>query len=1346
MNLRIILLSVLFIGFTLESGAQPCPPSFERITIEDGLSQSTVRDMVEDAQGYMWFATADGLDRYDGYEITSYRHDERDSTSILSHNIQSLFIASDGRMWIAHKRGISCYDAETERFTNYPFPHTGEIYAPHAIVETDSTHLLVSSAVQMSLFNRRTGTFRVVRTFDDNYVTMLYRDARDGTILVGTDHGLCRTDASCRQFTFFPELTGMWIREVERTGEGYWISTEGQGVLLADDSFHVVRQYRKGPEPEGLPSDIVRCTHLDQQGNLWVGTIMGLAVLLPDRMTVHHYFCNEFDQKSISHNSVLSLCSDSQGGVWIGTYFGGVNYYHHLRNRFRHLRAGIGSSYLNDRTISSIVQSPGGDIWIGTNDGGINILDIVTGRISSLSMVRPGNPDLQSENVKSICFVTPDRALVGLYGGGLALVDRQRGVIRSWNTQNSALQNDYVYAIEPVGDRYWIGTLRGLALFDGERFDGVPGVEIRSEQHNMRISALLCDTRGAVWIGTMNGGLFRYDPSEGGLVSYPYAEADDGLLDEFVNCIVEAHDGTIWVGTNGGLNRLERMPDGMYALSAPVEALRNQVVYGVVEDRTGHLWVSTNRGLACYDPVRGRIRFYSVSDGLQGSQFNQYAFCMAASGEIYFGGIHGITIFDPGRLVTNPFTPTPIIKRLRLFDREVRPGDGHEVLERQISFSDRVVFTARQNVFTLEFVGINYLSCGRNTYAYKLEGFDQEWYHTDRTSVSYSNLSPGRYTFLLRAANNDGVWNDTPRRLEIRVLPVWYRSWWATLIWMTLFGGGCYYLALALRARRRIRQELADSERVARMSEQQLRFFVNVSHELRTPLTMIMLPLTEILDRGISSPWLRQQLDYIGRNARKLMQLVNQFLDYRKAELGVMKLRTCQQEVSETLTEIGLLFDRVAKRRSIEYVLDIRTGSERFIYDPEYLERILSNLLTNAFKYTPEGGRITLSAWGEEGDLVLCVSDTGKGIPTEAQARIFDRFYQQDESIDGAGIGLSFVKKLVELHHGTIRLKSAPGVGSTFTVRLPSSESAYAPDEMAQEGTVSDSALERARSNVDLLVAPPVPHRYDDAVGEERYTLLIVDDNADIRNYLYAEFSIDYRVMLASSGEEALEIVQQQSPDLIISDVMMPGMGGIRFCHAIKQNICTSHIPVILLTAKSGAESEIEGLDSGADDYIVKPFSLQVLQTKVTNTLKMRECIRARYATAERVDPTKMTFSDCDRQFLDGVIGVIERNLDNPDLGVEQISHHLLVSRTTLHMKMKAVTGGSTTDFIRKIRLEHACRLLREGRYSVSEVSAMTGFNTPSYFATTFRKYIGCLPSKYVEEGEKASERGSEQD
>ena len=718
---------------------------------------------------------------------------------------------------------------------------------------------------------------------------------------------------------------------------------------------------------------------------------------------------------------------------------------------------------MNDRTISSIVQSPGGDIWIGTNDGGINILDIVTGRISSLSMVRPGNPDLQSENVKSICFVTPDRALVGLYGGGLALVDRQRGVIRSWNTQNSALQNDYVYAIEPVGDRYWIGTLRGLALFDGERFDGVPGVEIRSEQHNMRISALLCDTRGAVWIGTMNGGLFRYDPSEGGLVSYPYAEADDGLLDEFVNCIVEAHDGTIWVGTNGGLNRLERMPDGMYALSAPVEALRNQVVYGVVEDRTGHLWVSTNRGLACYDPVRGRIRFYSVSDGLQGSQFNQYAFCMAASGEIYFGGIHGITIFDPGRLVTNPFTPTPIIKRLRLFDREVRPGDGHEVLERQISFSDRVVFTARQNVFTLEFVGINYLSCGRNTYAYKLEGFDQEWYHTDRTSVSYSNLSPGRYTFLLRAANNDGVWNDTPRRLEIRVLPVWYRSWWATLIWMTLFGGGCYYLALALRARRRIRQELADSERVARMSEQQLRFFVNVSHELRTPLTMIMLPLTEILDRGISSPWLRQQLDYIGRNARKLMQLVNQFLDYRKAELGVMKLRTCQQEVSETLTEIGLLFDRVAKRRSIEYVLDIRTGSERFIYDPEYLERILSNLLTNAFKYTPEGGRITLSAWGEEGDLVLCVSDTGKGIPTEAQARIFDRFYQQDESIDGAGIGLSFVKKLVELHHGTIRLKSAPGVGSTFTVRLPSSESAYAPDEMAQEGTVSDSALERAR-------------------------------------------------------------------------------------------------------------------------------------------------------------------------------------------------------------------------------------------------------------------------------------------
>ena len=707
---------------------------------------------------------------------------------------------------------------------------------------------------------------------------------------------------------------------------------------------------------------------------------------------------------------------------------------------------------------------------------------------------------------------------------------------------------------------------------------------------------------------------------------------------------------------------------------------------------------------------------------------------------MYFGGIRGITAFQPEKIVDNPYTPPVIITRLQLFNKKVMPGDDTHILKTNISETHSITLSAKQSMFSLDFVVPNYISGKHNVFAYMLKGYDQEWYYTNNQhTVSYSNLPAGTYRFLVKAANNDGKWNEEPTELEITVLPIWYKTWWAILLFIAVFIAITVFIFRYFWMRKSMQAELqlerVDKERLKEVNEMKLRFFINISHELRTPLTLILSPVQEMLDK-VNDRWLHKQLEHVQKSTNRLLYLVNQLMDYRRAELGVFNLKVKYNPVHEIIEKDFLFYERLAQRKKIDYNLYSEIKEKNILCDSNYLELIVNNLLSNAFKYTNEGKSITVILRHIDKNLLLQVKDTGDGIPVDKQAKIFERFYQADNEHVGSGIGLSLVQRLVELHHGRIELESREGEGSTFSVYLPTEETAYQPEEIV---TLTDS-IEKQQSyttnNQDMYI---IGTEDENAVEEEteenskqrKENILIVEDNPDIRQYLSDELGRSYHILTANNGEEALATIKEQEIDLILTDVMMPVMDGLRLCKQIKQNLRTCHIPIIILSAKADLKEQLEGLQVGADDYIPKPFSMPALTTKIKNLFRTRYRVIEHCSNSLEVEPEKVALNAMDEDFLKKAVAIVEKHIDDVEFSTDDFAREICMSRSNLHVKLKALTGSTTNDFIRKIRFNRACKLLKEKRYTVAEISTMVGFNTSSYFSSSFKKYFGCLPTEY---------------
>lgn len=1318
--------------------------SFEHIGLLQGLSQSTVVGITQDRKGNMWFATHDGLNRFDGYSFMVYQYDESDSTSISDDIIRTVMTDRGGNVWAGTHRGLSLYDMNKDAFRNFYYLPEGKETEVLHIEEWDSRFLLLNTSEGLSLFDKEKQCFQEVPSqLKGLRPTAIERDGEQ--LYLGVFRKLMVysfSDHSLDEVEWLPsEGNGRILAIFRQAKDKLWIGTEGNGLFLLNPESREVAHYRAGDK--GLSSDYIRVLALDSESQLWVGTINSLNIYNEKADWFQVYDSNPVREGTLSQASVRSVYRDAQGGMWLGTYFGGLNYYHPLKQRFQTIKHIPYHNSLSDNVVNCIREDTDGNLWIGTNSGGLNFYEKNRERYTCYSMAE----GLEYNDVKSLYIDEKNNLVyVGVQAGGLNVLDRRSGRISRYTLSNSSLQARSVYAILPGGDgTLWLGISNGdvyrYFVSSGE-FRHVPCRVGGKNYKSKGLTVMHLDVHGRLWIGGRDG--LKVYVLRGNFLEETDVLRGKALPDDMVNAIYEdSEKGRFWIGTRNGLYRIDELEKSMEHYTTK-DGLPNNVVQSVLEDASGMLWLSTDKGVSRLDMERRVFRNYSVVDGLSSNQFNSGACCFTSEGKMLFGSVDGITSFNPEALTENPYIPPTLITELQVSNKVVRPGDGTGVLKKHISETDRITLSAWQSSFMLRFAVTDYISGAHNRFAYRLDGYEDEWIYVenpDRFAV-YSNLPSGEYRFMVKAANRDGLWNEMPTVLDIEILPVWYKTWWAILLFFLLASGSVAFVIRYFWIRKsmgmQLEMERLDKEKVKEVNEMKLRFFINISHELRTPLTLIVGPMQDVLSR-VTDNWVLSRLKYVDSNAKRLLHLVNQLMDYRRAELGVFHLKVRDTDIHALVERVYLIYANLAESKGLVYSLDSEMEGETVLCDESYVELILNNLLSNAFKYTSKGS-VTVRLKKEESNLLLQVEDTGPGIPPDKQKLVFERFYQVDHEHMGSGIGLSLIKRLVDLHHGSISLDSTVGKGSVFSVCLPLSSEVYGKDEFAKESDMY-SVVPAVRSEEFLTDAADgeMLAEAGDSCAElsgKKDCVLLVEDNTDIMDYLEDGLRDFFDVLRAGNGQEALDVLQDKEVNLILTDVMMPVMDGIRLCRQVKRNLKTSHIPVIILSAKGKIEDQLDGLNVGADDYIPKPFVMGVVLAKIRNVLRTYRQAVEYYSKSLEVKPEKMAMNPLDEEFLAKAVKVVENSLDDVEFSADRFASEMNMSRSNLYLKMKAITGASTTDFIRKIRFSHACKLLEEGRYNIMEISEMVGFNTPSYFTTSFKKYMGCLPTEYVKKDE----------
>lgn len=1319
--------------------------NFRSISVNNGLSQSTVYSITQDTLGFIWMATQDGLNRYDGYSFTVYHPISGDPTSLQSNYIKSVFLDSQGQVWIGGDRGISRFDHLTNRFINFKLPRkfVGEWFVSSITEGNDNNIWISTNAGEIFVVDTSKSTIRQIFFENIKYGIKSINCLKfhNNTLYIATNAGLYSTTTN-RKAIYKINLgadTTTSINDVLIINNSLWIATEGKGVINYDlKTKSIVSFKHKVGDSQSLANNDVRTIAYDTNGNMWIGTFKGLSIFHKKSNKFQNYYHQLNSPYTISQNSIRSIFKDKQGGMWLGTYYGGVNYYHSNDLKFNNLNQNMGKVSLNDQVVNVIRQDKDGIFWIGTNDRGLNRWHPKTNRIDYYTHDEINKNSLSSNNIKSLVFANDGKLLLGTHNSGLNILEIQTGkftVLKKDLTNDRSIAGDMVYALlKDHKSRIWVGTRTGFDLFDlkTNTFRHIlldaAGKRLSSDE----ISYLMEDSKNRIWIGTTNG-VNQFYPDNYLFNVFPGSM----LSNEVVNCIIEDSKKRIWIATRYGLNLFDEEHQSFISSTQRSEFPQG-TIYGLLTDEKGNLWFSSNKGLGCFNPDRKETKWYDTKDGLQSNQFNLYSFCKAQDGMMLFGGINGISYFYPSSIKQNTINLNLKFVNLELFDKIIIPNDETGILNTHLDQTHTFELKHEHKQFSISFNTFNYISTSRTKYMYRLKGFDSKWHYTNSPKVTYSNLSVGEYSLEVMVIDPSGK-NSNVRSINIKILPPWYKSSWFIICLSILIIGVSYVIHKNISERtitlNQLKYERIERDKINYINQVKTDFFTNISHELRTPLTLILAPLEEIMSKPISDSYLKKQYQLIQYNTQKLYQLVDQLYKFRKAEAGTLRLNVEYANLVDFINEVYSSFRPLADRKQIDFRF-IHCNEEIYtFFDRDVISKILFNLLSNAFKYTRLGGIITIDLSIVTNHVVIKVADTGIGINPEFHDKIFERFYQinSKETNLGSGIGLSFTKHLIELHYGEITMDSTSGVGSSFSFNFPLDKNVYM-DDMA----VSD--LEQKLFNDNIIETD----EESDDTGQEvinpnvsKEKLLIVEDNQDIRDYLTTYFKQFYQIIAADNGQEALTVLDRENVDLIISDVMMPEVDGLHLCLKIKRNIQTSHIPIILLTAKTATFQQIRGLEFGADDYITKPFSIKLLSVKVQNILLSRKRLKEYYSNSKEIIAENIAFNTLDKQFIRHAIKIIEDNLMKTDFSVEKLSREIGMSRSNMYLKIRAITGESVTDFIKRIRFKRAVELLEERQYSIAQVAYMSGFNSPSYFSTAFKQYYGCMPKDFLERQDK---------
>ncbi|MEO1804426.1 MAG: two-component regulator propeller domain-containing protein [Bacteroidota bacterium] len=1328
--------------------------TFGHIDSKQGLSQNSVFAVIQDDDGFMWFGTRNGLNRFDGHRFRVFGQEESaEITQNLSGaDIRTLYYDSHiQKLWVCSLNGMLQYRPSTDDFRSFPFLHASKTSPQNVSVNClhrdPSGTLWAGTRNGLYRWDEREAAFLLClppRNIDKFEIKAIY-PAKEGWIWIGTNKGLFKFKSDPKGYIQFaappqdPALQQMFasdIRLICQDDQGYmWLGVQEKGMYAWKAGEKPTFFQHDPSDPFSLDNDDVRAIAKDPSGRIWIGTFSGLNIYDPLKGGFKRVRHQESNPKSLGSGSVRSIFFDKRGSAWIGTYYGGVSYWNPEAYRFSYNRPNGSPKGISHGVVSSFMEDKKGNLWVGTEGGGLNYWDRREGTFTHYKHKTGQATGLSGNNVK-IIYGGEDSLWIGTFASGLNLFHIKSGKWEYFRNQRGSipsLSHNNVYDLLEKDGHLWIATYGG----------GINRLNLRTKQFSVSqhqfddttslssnlTRVLIQDKNQNIWVGS-NRGLDRVDIQPDGSLHFTHF-----LKDRMICSMIEARDGTLWVGTyQEGVWVLDKNRQTVHHFTKE-EGLPGQAVFGLLEDKKGRIWVSTEKGLAKIDRRDLSIVDYNYSDGIENLEYNFHAYYKTQSGEMFFGGTQGFTSFFPDQIRTNTFVPPVVFSEFSYLNTLVKPGDETGLLQQSINETQQLTFLYGQADFAINFAALDFLNPQNNQYAVKLEGLDKDWrYSKGETEASYNLQNWGNYTLRLKGGNNDGIWNQNERTIRIKVLPPPWRTTTAYIIYGSVLILLVSFGFWLIQMRQNLQFEKVMKTQQEALHQAKLRFYTNVTHELRTPLTLILGPIEELLE-GNTSIQDAQKLGSIRQNAQRLLRLVNQLLNFRSLEHDHKQLEVAEGNIVKFLREISLSFYDQARLHDIQFTFHSQLDEIALWYDRDKLEKVFYNFLSNAFKFTPRGGSISMAILDMPQEVQVKVCDSGPGIPVGTQQSIFERFYHQnpvkEAQQESSGIGLALSKQLVEMHGGTIDIANLPDSGACFTIHFSKGHNHFNPEELLSsfrdsediDGYFLKTVQDKASEKVDPLT--------DLKQEGEQISLLIVEDNEDVRSYIKEVFEPHFQIEEASNGREGLKKVKTSTPDLIISDVMMPEMDGIQMCHQLKSQLETSHIPIILLTARTGQIFRVQGIETGADAYITKPFSPYELKLQVKNLLELRNRIRQRFQSVLKLEPGEITVTSSDQAFITQAIEVVEKYMEDPDFLVETFARELAVSRPLLFTKMKAITNQTPNNFVKALRMKRSAQLLIQADWGVAEIAYQVGFRDARYFSKCFYKEFGMTPSEY---------------
>lgn len=1346
-------------------------------SIDADITQRAITTIFNDNEGYLWIGTyGDGLFRYNSVDFKNYKQKLNfKENSLNSSIIFSALQDKQHKIWIGTQYGINLYNRDLDRFESIDLLKDGKVenFEIHAITEYNEDVLLLGTYHNgLYKFDKKDFTHELIPYYDKKPVSDLLINTivklSNGRVLIGTNDGL---------MTFDPYSEVLQLAKFDTENGGYesidisiesmlvakdnsiWIGTFSSGLIRLFEDDKGIYTIEKYPISEKRILSLAEKT----EGSILCGTENdGLFEINTTSGNIKSYRYNKLKQNDIKSNSIWTVYTDIENRVWLGYYNSGIDVYDPNNNKFNSLKSiPYFPNSLNTNSVTGIVSDEKGRLWISMLDGGVDVYNPNDGTFVNLfdqnNSIAKG---LNCLDVQTIFIDSHKNIWVGTWDSGLYILKHNKKKFINVNstTPNSIFKTNRIMSFgEDSKGTIWIGTfLNGLYSYNPLKKTFIHHNSLEFQKHNINTSNIrkvLVDHQDNIWIGSRSG-LFKIENSKNSVfrVSSLNKKMNLGLgkseTPRIVVSLYEDSENQLWIGTLGnGLYRYNTKNDAIRWYNVNNDLI-HETVSSIVQDNAGNVWLGGNAGLSKFNIEKNVFTNFNKKDGLLSNSFNYNSVYKSSGNVLYFGSSKGINYFNPDKIIYNRKKPSVYLTNLRVSNELVHPNSTDSPLKKVISKTKEIILNHNQSSFTIEYVGVNYTRSKNNQYAYYLEGFDEEWnYVGANKSANYKHIPYGKYVFMVKASNNDGVWNDIPTKISIEILP----AWWATklaifgyiLVSLLLFYLIYRFVSVRIQEKRVLNLERQQYKQFEALNAKKIQFFTNISHEFRTPLTLILTPLEDLINKESSklSNEINEKHHIIFKNAKRLSRLINELMDFRKLQFNKMSINASQINIVPFIEEVVSHFEEEALLKNISLSVEYEDNNFVLWSDPSMLEKIVFNLLSNAFKATPNGGLITIQI-NKPIDLILLplvnenkpvaaieiiIKDTGLGIKEGNLDKVFDRFYQANEMNEqyygGTGIGLELVKSFIDLHKGKIVLTSKEKVGTQFKIYLPLGYS-------------------HLKGNITTKKQKNVIHQYSETQNENwsevandkestnKKMLLIVEDNLELRTYLKNELKGEYTIKEAENGLEGLEKATKFIPDVIITDVMMPIMDGFEFCERIKNDLKTSHIPLLMVTAKGMQMDRVKGLDSGADVYLNKPFNMSVLRSHLKQLITSRQILFDKYFKGINTDISSDNTTSLDKQFITNVLTYINDNISDEKLNVENLAGELLLSRSKLYRKIKALTGGTANEFIRKIRLEKAKELLENSEHTISEICFKVGYSSPSYFTKCFKDQFNMLPTE----------------